>query len=126
MSVPEEGDVHAVERTFTTEEVRQFAELSGDTQPQHVEPDEEGRLMVHGLLTATLPTQVGGDLEVLAHTMDLSFHRPVYTGDRITCEWTNESVTERGDRYELSASVVCRVDGREVLTGEIEGLVRAE
>lgn len=82
--------------------------------------------MVHGLLTATLPTQVGGDLEVLAHTMDLSFRRPVYTGDRVACEWTNESVTERGDRYDLSASVVCRVDGTEVLTGDIEGLVRGE
>lgn len=125
MTVPEEGAVHTFERTFTNEEVRQFAELSGDTQPQHTEPDDDGRLMVHGLLTATLPTKIGGDLAVLAHTMTFTFHEPVYTGERVVCEWTNESVTERGDRYELSVSVGCRVEGTEVLTGDIEGLVRA-
>lgn len=124
MTVPEAGAVHTFERTFTHEEVWQFAELSGDTQPQHTEPDD-GRLVVHGLLTATLPTRIGGDLAVLAHTTTFTFHEPVYTGERVVCEWTNETVTERGDRYRLAVSAVCRVDGTAVLTGDIEGLVRA-
>lgn len=123
MTEPEAGAVHTVERTFTVEEVRQFADLSGDTQPQHVEPDEDGRLMVHGLLTATLPTTIGGDLEVLAHEMDFTFERPVYTGEAVTCRWTTESVEERPDRYDVAASVVCRRDGDVVLTGDVTGLV---
>ncbi|EMA34444.1 MaoC domain-containing protein dehydratase [Halobiforma lacisalsi AJ5] len=65
-SPPEAGDVYTYERTVTTAEVRQFGELSGDQQPIHTDPDEEGRLVVQGLLTATLPTAIGGDLEVLA------------------------------------------------------------
>jgi acyl dehydratase len=104
--------------------VRQSAALSGDTQPRHTEPDEEGRLLVHGLLTATLPTKLGGDVEVLAHRMTFAFHEPVHTGERVVCEWTTESVTQRGERHELVASTVCRGDGPAVLTGEVEGLVR--
>lgn len=124
MHRPTEGETHAFERTFTTEEVRQFAELSRDTQPRHTEPDEEGRLLVHGLLTATLPTKIGGDLEVLASEMTFEFRRPVYTGERITCTWTYEDVLEREERYELAVDVACENEaGETVLTATVEGLI---
>jgi len=121
---PAEAETHTVERTFTVREVRRFAALSGDDQPRHTEPDEEGRLMVQGLLTATLPTEIGGELEVLAHTMEFEFHRPVYTGETVTCTWTNEHVEAREDRHDLTAGVVCETDGgKTVLSGTVEGLV---
>ena len=121
---PEPGDTHTHERTFTAEDVELFGEVSGDTQPIHTEPDEEGRLVVQGLLTATLPTKIGGDLEVLATRMEYEFHEPVYTGETVTCVWENESVTEREDRWELSVGLACRTgDGREVMTGETDGVV---
>lgn len=124
---PETGDVHSFERTFTTEDVQQFAELSRDTQPQHTEPDTDGRLMVHGLLTATVPTKIGGDLEVLAHTMDLEFTKPVYTGETVTCRWRNEDVEEREDRYDLTVDVLCEKEGGEVaMRGTISGVVWKE
>lgn len=124
MHRPTEGETHAFERTFTTEEVRQFAELSRDTQPRHTEPDEEGRLLVHGLLTATLPTKIGGDLEVLASEMTFEFRQPVYTGERITCTWTYEDVLEREERYELAVDVACENEaGETVLTATVEGLI---
>ncbi len=127
MNPPTVGEEFTYERTFTVEEVEQFTELSGDAQPIHTEPDEDGRLMAQGLLTATLPTKIGGDLEVLAHTMNLTFRRPVYTGETITCTWTNEAVDERDDRYEVIAAVVCRNDkGTAVLTATIEGLIWKE
>ncbi|MDG5818231.1 MULTISPECIES: MaoC/PaaZ C-terminal domain-containing protein [unclassified Natronococcus] len=127
MHRPTEGESHAFERTFTTEEVRQFAELSRDTQPRHTEPDEEGRLLVHGLLTATLPTKIGGDLEVLASSMTFEFRRPVYTGERIVCTWSYERVDEREDRYDLVAAVDCENDaGETVLSATVEGLIWKE
>ncbi|QSX00621.1 MaoC/PaaZ C-terminal domain-containing protein [Haloterrigena alkaliphila] len=127
MARPVEGETHTFERTFTTDDVERFADLSGDRQDIHTEPDEEGRLMVHGLLTATLPTKIGGDLEVLAQRMDLEFVRPVYTGERITCRWTFESVAERDDRYEIVVDVNCENgDGKTVLTGSTEGLIWRE
>ncbi|NHN47884.1 dehydratase [Halostella sp. JP-L12] len=126
-NVPTEGETHAFERTFTTEDVRTFADVSGDDQSRHTEPGEEGRLLVHGLLTATLPTKIGGDLDVLARTMEFEFVAPVYTGQRIACTWTTESVEERADRYDLTVDVVCENDdGEVVLTGTVTGLVWKE
>src|SRR5205814_469728 len=63
------GDVLAWERTFSEEDVRLFGRLSGDEGVHHVAADEQGRLMVQGLLTATLPTKIGGDLNVIAREM---------------------------------------------------------
>ncbi|MFC7057951.1 MaoC/PaaZ C-terminal domain-containing protein [Halovenus salina] len=123
---PQVGDTHTYKRTFTVEEVQQFTELSGDAQPIHTDPDEDGRLMAQGLLTATLPTKIGGDLEVLAGRMDIRFVEPVYTGDRITCTWTNERVEEHEDRYSITADVVCTREETEVLRATIEGLVWKE
>ena len=124
MTGPTEGETHTFERRFTKEDVEQFAAVSGDTQPRHTEPDEDGRLMVHGLLTATLPTKIGGDLEVLAHTMEFEFRKPVYTGETISCTWTMERVEKQGDRYEITADVVCERGDDIVLTATVDGLVR--
>ncbi|UIO98550.1 dehydratase [Halobaculum sp. CBA1158] len=122
--LPAPGSVITHERTFTTDEVAAFAELSGDRGEHHERPDEEGRLLVHGLLTATLPTKIGGDLDVLARTMEFDFHRPVYTGQRIVCEVTVEAVDRDGDRATVEADIACHRDGDEVvLTGAFEGVV---
>jgi acyl dehydratase len=128
MSAPEDGAVHVVERTFTAAAVREFAALSRDAQPMHTERDPPA---VHGLLTATLPTEVGGDLRVVARTMAFEFPAPVYAGDTVRCEWTTERVETRPDRHELTASVDCRRTASEragapadvVLRGRVEGLV---
>ncbi|WP_115863820.1 MaoC/PaaZ C-terminal domain-containing protein [Halorussus litoreus] len=124
MTPPQEGDSRRFQRCFTPEEVREFAALSGDEQPRHLDPDEDGRLLVHGLLTATMPTKIGGDLNVLGRSMAFEFLKPVYTGETVTCELTIESVVERETRYDLTASATCEnEDGETVLTGTVEGLV---
>jgi acyl dehydratase len=120
---PEEGDVYTYERTFTTEDVRQFGEISGDQQSIHTDPDDEGRLVVQGLLTATLPTKIGGDLGYIASEMKYEFFKPVYTGNTIMCDVTTESVEERDDRYEVMLSIVCyNEDGDDVMQGYTDGL----
>ncbi|WP_129113403.1 dehydratase [Halegenticoccus tardaugens] len=124
--IPREGEVLTHARTFTAEEVRAFADLSDDRGEHHVESDDDGRLVVHGLLTATLPTKIGGDLDVLARSMTFEFRRPVYTGERIACEVTIERVDESAsaDRVDLDASVVCRNEaGDRVLTGTFDGVI---
>ena len=56
------GDTISWERTFTETDIREFTRFSGDAGEHHLVPDEHGRLMAHRLLTATLPTKIGGDL----------------------------------------------------------------
>ena len=122
--LPEEGTVVRHERTFTREEVRQFADLSGDRGTHHEEPDEEGRLLVHGLLTATLPTKIGGDLDVLAREMTFEFRRPVHTGDRVVCEVTVADVEHGDDRADVGARFACHNgDDDLVLSGTFDGVV---
>ncbi|USK36268.1 enoyl-CoA hydratase [Bacillus sp. F19] len=79
------GDIFTWERTFTAEETLQFAELPGDKGRHHLEHDEKGRLMVHGLMTASIGTKIGGDLNYIAREMTSEFIWPVFTGDAITC-----------------------------------------
>ncbi|WP_336001833.1 MaoC/PaaZ C-terminal domain-containing protein [Halorientalis halophila] len=123
MSSIAEGEVVTHERTFSESEVRTFAALSEDRQPRHLDADDEGRLMVHGLLTATLPTKVGGDLEVLASRMEFEFHRPVYTGQEVHCRVELTDVDPGEDRDEVRADVTCTVAGETVLTGGFEGVI---
>jgi RimJ/RimL family protein N-acetyltransferase/acyl dehydratase len=119
-------------RTFTIEDVRAFGQLSGDLGAHHIEADEEGRLMVQGLLTATLPTKIGGEINFIAKEMRFRFHRPVYSGDTVRCDVAIDELIEeyhdydRGQAVRLLCSWTCtNQDGKIVLTGEASGLVRA-
>lgn len=128
MSTPVEGTTYTHERTFTVADVRQFADVTGDTQDRHTEPDEDGRVLVQGLLTGSMLTKIGGDLEVLATRMDIHFRRPVYTGETVRCTWTTERVTDRPGGVDLEAGVVCQrlTDGTPeatVLKATVEGVV---
>ncbi|MEF7561120.1 enoyl-CoA hydratase [Bacillus thuringiensis] len=80
------GEKITFERTFTKEDVALFTEVSKDEGT----PDEQGRFVVQGLLTSTLPTKIGGDYNVLARKMDFEFLRPVFSGDTIRCDVTSE------------------------------------
>lgn len=121
---PVEGETATYTRTFTNEDVRAFADLSEDDGYHHLVADEGGAVVVHGLLTATLPTKLGGDMDFLARTMEFEFPRPLYTGVEVTCEAVTESVDEREDRYEATFSFVCETqDGQVVLRGESSGVV---
>ena len=107
-TVPQQGDVITRERVFTPEEVREFGTLTGDTQEIHTDPDEDGRLIVQGLLSGSIMTKIGGDLGYIARTLEYEFLKPVYTGESITCELTVSAVTEQDDRYQLENDVVFR------------------
>ena len=119
------GDVISWQRTFTEEDVRLFAKLSGDEGEHHLVPDEQGRLMAHGLLTATLPTKIGGDINLIASEMTFAFHRPVFVGDTITCEVVLTEVEPQEKYFKLNSTWVCRnQSGKEVMTGGGRGVVR--
>ena len=119
------GDVVTWERTFTEEDVRAFVKFSGDGGAHHLRPDASGRLMVHGLLTATLPTKIGGDINFIARDMTFRFRRPVYSGDTVRCEVTIDELAESDGLTRLRSSWVCRNQhGQEVMSGAAEGVVR--
>ncbi|TVP86055.1 MAG: enoyl-CoA hydratase [Alkalicoccus sp.] len=121
----ETGNVITFERTFTKEDVELFTKVSGDEGIHHLTPDEQGRLVVQGLLTAVLPTKVGGDYNVLARTMNFEFLRPVFTEDTIVCRVTIEQYEKQErNRTAVTASFRCHNQlKKEVLTGGFAGII---
>lgn len=121
----ETGEVLTYSRTFTVEETLQFGEVSGDQGRHHVQKDEHGRLMVHGLLTASIGTKIGGELNYIAREMNMEFLRPVFTGDTITCEATLTNVQQQAGYKQLNVtSIYTNQKGKQVLLGNSKGIIR--
>jgi acyl dehydratase len=95
------GDRFTIVRCFTEDDIRQFAQISRDYNPVHCDARyaELRRFkapITHGLLTASLVTEIGGQIGWLATGMSFEFKRPVYPGEQITCHWLIADIDERG------------------------------
>ena len=122
--VVEAGSRTGFRRTFTPDDVRAFSEVSGDRGVHHVAPGPDGSLMVQGLLTATLPTKLGGDLDYLAGTMVFQFLRPVFTGQEITCECVCTRAEKQPGRTYAEFLITCvNPAGKEVLKATTTGVI---
>ena len=120
------GDQLSWQRTFTEADIRAFTSLSGDAGEHHLQPDAQGRLMAHGLLTATIPTKIGGDMNFIAREMTFQFHRPVFSGDTITCDVTVSSLETTEQLINITTTFICRNQhGKEVMTGIARGVIRS-
>lgn len=79
------GDSASIARTFTIEDIRRFAEITGDCNPIHIDADfakgtKFGRCVVHGalingLVSAVMGTRLPGPGTVVAHQY-LEFPNP--------------------------------------------------
>lgn len=111
-------------REITEEDVARFAEVSGDRGRHHRERDEKGRLLAHGLLTATLPTKLGGDMNYIARTMTFEFLKAVYAGDELACVGTVVSAIAQSSRFKVNLSFEVRNGkGELVLRGTTSGQI---
>jgi 3-hydroxybutyryl-CoA dehydratase len=125
------GDTFSITREVTDELIRDFAELSGDHNPIHL--DEEfarstrfGRRIAHGMLSgAFISAVLGTEFEAskivyLGQTM--RFTSPTFIGDTIT---TTATVTDiRSDKQIVTLSTECRKETGEVtLTGEAKVMI---
>jgi len=112
--------------TLTDEHVRLYAEITGDHNPLHFDPEfaaatKFGRLVVQGgLTTGVLHALVATDLPgpgTVFLSQNWKFTAPVYIGDTITAEVTVLSVHESKPVTQLAVRV-WRQDGETVLEGE--------
>ncbi len=118
------GAKRAFTRTITDDDIARFAVVSGDRGRHHVERDAAGKLMAHGLLTATLPTKIGGELHYMARRMEFEFLAPVHGGDTLTCEGVVKSCVAQSTRYKIAFTFEIRnQDGVVVLRGATAGQI---
>jgi len=120
------GDTFSVSRVFTAEEVLQFGEISRDYNPIHY--DERfakvknfSKTICHGLLAASLITEIGGQLAWLATVMSFRFKKPVYCGDTVICDFTLTKTDDSG-RSEAQA-VFTNQNGATVIEAELSGIL---
>ena len=119
------GDMISWTRTFTKEDVISFSGISGDQGSHHILPNEQGRFMVQGLLTATLPTKIGGEINFIARDMLFQFHHPVYSEDTVRCDVMIDDADDSAESTRLTCSWTCtNQDGAVVMTGKSHGIVR--
>lgn len=112
--------------TLTQAQVDQFAELTGDYNPLHFDPDfaastRFGQAVVQGgLTTGLLHAIVAMDLPgpgTVFMSQNWKFTAPVFIGDTITATVCIEHVHETKPVTQISVEVY-RQDGTKVLEGE--------
>lgn len=123
------NDSFTVERTFTEQDVMQFADITRDYNPFHLDDrftavkKLPGRIC-HGLLVASMMTQIGGQMGWLASRFDIQFMKPVYLGDTITCTVTLHDIDEK-DRVKATAGFVNQ-NGIKVIEAVLEGILAGQ
>lgn len=120
------GDKFSVTKEITDGLIRQFADVSGDYNPIHL--DEEfakttrfGKRIGHGLLTASFISAVLGyklnvrKIVYLGQT--LKFTHPAFIGDKVTANATVKNIRE--DKPIVTIETICvNQDGVNLVEGE--------
>lgn len=120
------GDTFSTTRDVTDELIREFAELSGDHNPIHLDEDfarttRFGQRIAHGMLSGAFISAVLGNefknRKILYLSQTMRFTAPTFIGDTITTTATVTAVRE--DKGIVTLSTECKKQTGEVtLTGE--------
>jgi 3-hydroxybutyryl-CoA dehydratase len=123
------GETFTVSRKFTEQDMITFADITRDYNPIHFDErfvaakNLKGRIC-HGLLVASLLTEIGGQIGWLASEMNFRFKKPVYFGDTIECSLT---ITKIDGQNRARAGVIYRnQDGIIVLEAQLAGILPDE
>ena len=124
------GMTVSIQNTVSEQDVIDFARVSGDHNPLHM--DEEyakttqfGGRIAHGALSASYISAVlGNDLPgpgAVFLELNLKFVRPVRIGDTVTSTAEVTEMVERG--YRVKLAVKGEVNGKTVMRGEATVMV---
>lgn len=112
-------------RTITETDLRNFSGVSGDTNPMHLNEEfakqtQFGHCIVHGMLTASLLSNVIGNQlpgpGCIYLSQNLKFTAPVYVGDTVYASATIIELLPERRRVRLQTQ--CFVGNKMVIDGE--------
>lgn len=124
-----EGDRRTFSKTITEQDIGNFATLTGDFNPIHLDDDFAGKTMfkgkiahgilIAGLISAALSKFPGG---IIYLSQNLRFPKPVRPGEVI--EATAEVLEKVEERSELKLQTTCRNQRDEIVVeGEAQIMV---
>jgi len=120
------GDSAQLSKTVKDEDIRIFAEVTGDKNPLHLDDEFASktifkRRIAHGILTAALISSVIGNRlpgnGTIYLSQTLNFLAPVYVGDEVTAKVEVLQVLKEGKRLRLKTQVINQ-NGTVVVDGE--------
>ena len=118
------GDEMSYERCFTRQDILNFAEISQDKGEQHMRLEKP---VLQGLLIATLPTKLGGDIDFIAISFECSFLKYAYADENLICTVRVESKLKQSKRIKCSYSFRCvNASGELITKGTFKGFVYFE
>ena len=120
------GDSASLTKSFSDEDVRSFAKISGDQNPIHLDETYAAgtrfkRRLVHGMLTAglisaVLGTKLPGEGSIYL-SQSFNFRVPVFIGDTITAKVKVTKI--RADKPIITLETLCvNQDDEVVMEGE--------
>lgn len=108
------GDTVSISRTWSMEDVKDFARLSRDTSPLHMDDEYAKktrfkRRLVHGLLVGAACSELVGmhlpGKRNLHLRQILSFKRPVFIGDTVVIKGVVKTKSKSTGILEISISI---------------------
>jgi len=122
------GDSASIERTLTAQDIQLFAVLSGDLDPQHLDPEFAATTRFHGvvahgmwggaLISAVLGTRLPGPGTIYL-AQSLRFLAPVRLGDRLSVQVEVAALDPATRRVTLACRCLL-ADGSPAIEGEAE------
>lgn len=126
----EVGMQSSYEKQITVQDIDTFAELTGDTNPIHLDEDYAAQtpfkqriahgMLNGGLISTVLGTQLPGPGCIYVE-QQMRFKAPVMIGDTIEARVTVEEIDERRRRVKLKTE--CLVGDKVVTTGSATMMV---
>ena len=109
------GDQFSTHKQVTENDIKLFADLSGDHNPLHLDAGFASRSMfkqrvAHGMLTASLISAALTSMPstIILTNICLSFEKPVYIGDKLAARVTVTNV--QNSKVDLNAEVLRGAD----------------
>ncbi|NMC86004.1 MAG: MaoC family dehydratase [Anaerolineaceae bacterium] len=120
------GQEHHESHLVTQEEINAFAQVSGDQNPLHIDPDFAsksifGRPIAHGvfglsLISAALGMRFPG-FGTIYMSQEAKFMKPIFIGETVDVSLTIKSLEPEKKRMVLSTRVL-KEDGEAAIDGE--------
>lgn len=121
------GDVFTLDFSFTQEDVNDYARISGDTNPLHIDQEAGkasifGRCIIHGHLSASVFTRIFGTLlHADGHIymkQNTTFLKPMFVDTAYQAVITVKEIFPEKNRVLYETKVIDPASGAETITGE--------